>query len=1001
MPQKSQNIFSGLPLWEHFEDNATSVQVALVEKHVEIVMPLLDYYIKTFPTYTIHNGQHQKNIVSIIGSLLGQDVKKLTTLEAAILILSAVYHDVGMVFSETELAQVASEDRFTQFLEETPSAKLRFYAEGQVADRELIEWYCRAVHAERVWKYLDIYDIQYPLVWDRMPFKNELAYVCESHNWPASALKSDERLRTDFLGKCDLLFCSILLRMADILDFDSTRSPQSVYEYLGLNNPKNNIEAVSKTEWQKHLMSGGFNFTHPKNDLALSFTAAPTHPEIEMGIRKFVNIIKLEMASCKTLLRFCSEQWRDLYLPGDINTDNINSQNYTSGRYHFSLSENKVLDLLTGEGLYKDEYIFIRELLQNAIDTSRHREFTEQTKNNSFKPQPIIVSFFLDKEGYNWVRIDDHGMGMNRDIITDHLLKKGESYYTSDKFKLEQLSIQKTTHHEFVPISRFGIGLLSCFMASDRIEISTKHVNEPGVAHRLSLQGRDGYFILQSSDIPHIPSPMPAEHNFQPGYRQEAGTSIAIRINNSKEFAGFDFKAQIEDFVLCSPVPIHYNGDNIGGEWDAILLQPWTADHFVAVEEAFIKEVEDTFNVKLPKGIRIQVRNINIADHAQDNDIKGQIIFIAIDLGQLRPPHTLPEFELTTQTTSIILRATKKIKRDDKEQDVTLEYKNETLLKSLNIPDKIVRRRFYRETEFAFSGFMLSHNGIIIHDEGRFFNLNDIEQTQPFRNRNRANLYCGILYFQDKLLPSLTVSRNEIRTVPFIVYINTLIALRPLNEFIPYVNLKYDFFDNRSRNNDYSRNAIRSTQVYEKNKEYWDNEPLYYFESGLLSINDIRGEIAKRQLEFRSDIFYNNRIFNNFSLYILEENFAIKIQIEKLEKFLGFKFTLNITKKEIELPEVLGRFRPFVFFTFEGITSKLAVGHFINIEHPFIQWYIKCSGYLYEEFTYYSWQLIYLLQDGSDVDKINAINDILERLRHVMPGALSPGKNINIKEEDF
>jgi hypothetical protein len=36
------------------------------------------------------------------------------------------------------------------------------------------------------------------------------------------------------LGKADLLFCAILLRLADILDFDNSRTPDEVYTYLEL-----------------------------------------------------------------------------------------------------------------------------------------------------------------------------------------------------------------------------------------------------------------------------------------------------------------------------------------------------------------------------------------------------------------------------------------------------------------------------------------------------------------------------------------------------------------------------------------------------------------------------------------------------------------------------------------------------------------------------------------------------------------------------------------------
>jgi len=85
-----------------------------------------------------------------------------------------------------------------------------------------------------------------------------------------------------------------------------------------------------------------------------------------------------------------------------------------------------------GEHLYDDRYAFVRELLQNALDASRHREFHERAAGNTaFTCDPIRVSTWKDKDGYHWVRIDDYGMGMTERIINEYLLKVGQSYYKS------------------------------------------------------------------------------------------------------------------------------------------------------------------------------------------------------------------------------------------------------------------------------------------------------------------------------------------------------------------------------------------------------------------------------------------------------------------------------------------------------------------------------------------------------------------------------------------
>ncbi|MEL6527758.1 MAG: hypothetical protein AAFQ07_18825, partial [Chloroflexota bacterium] len=116
-----------------------------------------------------------------------------------------------------------------------------------------------------------------------------------------------------------------------------------------------------------------------------------------------------------------------------------------------------------GENLYADRYAFVRELLQNAIDTTRHRQFSEGGRD-VYKAQAIDFTTWHDENGYQWVRIDDYGMGMDATIISDYFLRVGRSYYQSNEFRVEQLDYDKTQGQKFTPISRFGIGVLSCFI---------------------------------------------------------------------------------------------------------------------------------------------------------------------------------------------------------------------------------------------------------------------------------------------------------------------------------------------------------------------------------------------------------------------------------------------------------------------------------------------------------------------------------------------------------
>lgn len=93
--------------------------------------------------------------------------------------------------------------------------------------------------------------------------------------------------------------------------------------------------------------------------------------------------------------------------------------------------------------------------------------------------------------GARSLSIIDNGTGMEQTVIEDHLLKVGSSRYQDPKFKKE--------NPNFSPISRFGIGVLSAFMVSDEIEITTCSPTD-AEARRISLRSVHGRYLIRLLD---------------------------------------------------------------------------------------------------------------------------------------------------------------------------------------------------------------------------------------------------------------------------------------------------------------------------------------------------------------------------------------------------------------------------------------------------------------------------------------------------------------------
>ena len=516
-------------LWEVLE-TAGERNVANVKELVEYAAGKLILVRETFPDYTMHDERHAKNVIALMEELLGGGIGDLTPLEAGMLILAAYFHDIGMVYGPDEVAELITDQDFADFLSADPAAYVRVHQAGGVPPTEVIVQYCRSRHAERVAEHL--FRLGSGLLsWDDIPITQGLADLCESHNQGVGELRTD-RFPTAFLGSCDLRMCAILLRLADILDLGTNRSPAAVYDHLRLSATTGVPRSVSNTEWTKHLAFRGFKFPVQRTpSYALFAFASPRKPAVENAIRKFLDVVEEELRSCRILLDFCDRRWRSLPLPGSVDRSGIVSDGYRYGEYRFVLDRHEVLRLFMGEQLYANRYAFIRELLQNSVDACRLNTYLHDADPASME---VRVSAWEDESGHFWFRVDDTGTGMDQEIVEKYFLGVGKSYYRSDDLQADILRKNKP-QQQFVAISRFGIGVLSSFLVGDRIEVSTRRVLANGkmaAPLRLSLDSIDDFFVMR--ERPMATSPMPGRKPEASGYRKDAGTSIAVRIDPAK-----------------------------------------------------------------------------------------------------------------------------------------------------------------------------------------------------------------------------------------------------------------------------------------------------------------------------------------------------------------------------------------------------------------------------------------------------------------------------------
>lgn len=523
---------------------------------------LLDTVGRDMPLYTLHNQRHILNLIGWIESLLGPaGVGNLSELECTLAILAAYTHDLGMTLTPQERATITADPAYlrhcSRFTEEASLIE-RLRSQGDIYRASLIEShlitdYVRATHAGQpegrlASRLRDL--LPNGLVFSRVDLTFRLELLALSHNHPVEWLRAQLERRQlpwhmSIAGqRLNLPFLGILLRLADILDFDSSRTPTILFRHLGLDRPlAERFSRISAGEWKKHLAITDTPVSADGQTVTYRADACPD-PVTQKSIEHFIGVIKDELRRCtfelaqvggadpdrgKLSIRLIDV--KDSITPA---IDHRGQRAYTYHDWSFQLDQEEIIRLLMGETLYGDPNLCIRELLQNSLDALELRDLRLQLQDKGASPfQPVdgihtrrgffkhqgpeqalaVTLSWGEQDGIQFLRVDDNGTGMTLQTIERYFTQIGKSFYKSPDFSAEQAEFR---NHDLVstPISQFGIGILSCFMIADRLSVRTN----PGggqPATDLEISGPGSLFWTR------------------PGTRDRQGTEITLWLRSA------------------------------------------------------------------------------------------------------------------------------------------------------------------------------------------------------------------------------------------------------------------------------------------------------------------------------------------------------------------------------------------------------------------------------------------------------------------------------------
>ncbi len=167
----------------------------------------------------------------------------------------------------------------------------------------------------------------------------------------------------------------------------------------------------------------------------------------------------------------------------------IKAAGYCPMDMKFSVDAMAAMKLLTGNRLYSDQRVFLRELVQNAVDACNLKRLSDP----GVSPD-IRIDFSAD---YKTIRFRDNGIGMDRQWMEKYFLKIGISFYQSgDSKNLDNSRVDASF------ISKFGIGFLSSFLAAEQVVVTTRKAGQPGLL--ITIHTLQDYFDvrLANEDCP-------------------------------------------------------------------------------------------------------------------------------------------------------------------------------------------------------------------------------------------------------------------------------------------------------------------------------------------------------------------------------------------------------------------------------------------------------------------------------------------------------------------
>ncbi|WP_017219818.1 HD domain-containing protein [Moritella dasanensis] len=543
----------------------------------QLISKALNNVSQTFPHYSLHDASHSNQIVTNIERILGaENINSLSATDLWLILEAAFCHDIGMVIPMNKIREDWDTPEFNDYLlliatdeahelhlvgkkyKDSNCEKIFNHSQWPLDTFEdiriLLADFYRKKHAPRAeaivknpWLEIGLSSPRNELLPTRL-FK-VLGAVSAHHGYSFDDVKLLPKKEVGFGNdNAHPRYIACLLRLGDLLDLDDNRFCPVMLKTAGT------LPSSTHAHIEKHMSIEHFRMDQNRIEVraicetyegyaATASWFAYLEQEINQQMMHWDDIVPSKKMGLLPTIGYLDIQLKDYEL---LSRDRPPK---------FEVDEDKMFDLLQGAGLYEKPFQCIREILQNAADSTLLKlwidkdilgkynnisfsepsnEINEILKNN-YKIDINIERGNSNEKTIGWnIKIQDKGMGIDKSGLT-YLQKIGSSNKDLKKRKLINsmpLWLQ--------PSGAFGIGFQSIYLITDSVTILSKNFyNGDAITVKMDDPNKSklgNIFIKKEME----------------SYKFEVGTLINFNIENDKVPSHFSYS--LSDRIITSEI---------------------------------------------------------------------------------------------------------------------------------------------------------------------------------------------------------------------------------------------------------------------------------------------------------------------------------------------------------------------------------------------------------------------------------------------------------------